>query len=528
MFNQHKGAYYDSLTQEERSQLVGVEAKHIDGTMGASQRDELLSWLKNTPKDSNECHILTNVKCLSEGVDVPSLDAVMFLSAKNSQVDVVQSVGRVMRTAPNKKYGYIIIPIVVPAGVKPEEALDDNERYKVVWTVLNALRAHDDRFNAEINKIDLNKKKNNKIIVGGIGSRATDSDGDTTTSATESTQLALPLPEIDQLQNAIYAKMVQKVGNKRYWVQWAQDVAQIAQRYIERINLLIDTDGKHKKAFDSLLKGLQKNTFQLGETDEADELFSDMLPQNSERVIEQKKAPVRIIIGNPPYSVGQKSANDNAQNQKYPKLDGRVGNTYVKYSLANNKNKIYDSYIKAFRWSSDRLDNQNGGIVAFITNNGWLESNGMDGFRQCLEQEFSSINIFNLRGAIRGKSKDATQKEGQNVFDIMTGVAITILVKKPNKNPDEKATIYYHDIGDYLKRTDKLEILKHFKGVNNSKIDWKVLKPNEHNDWLNQRSDLFSSFIQIEANKKYAPNEKSYFNAYSLGVSCIIASKLTL
>ncbi len=734
MFNQHKGAYYDSLTQEERSQLVGVEAKHIDGTMGASQRDELLSWLKNTPKDSNECHILTNVKCLSEGVDVPSLDAVMFLSAKNSQVDVVQSVGRVMRTAPNKKYGYIIIPIVVPAGVKPEEALDDNERYKVVWTVLNALRAHDDRFNAEINKIDLNKKKNNKIIVGGIGSRATDSDGDTTTSATESTQLALPLPEIDQLQNAIYAKMVQKVGNKRYWVQWAQDVAQIAQRYIERINLLIDTDGKHKKAFDSLLKGLQKNinpsvskdeviqmlaqhlitqpvfealfenysfvqnnavskslqkminlleeqamdkdaetlnkfyesvkervegidnaegkqkiivelydkffktafpkvveqlgivytpievvdfinnsvaqvlkkefnrslsdenvhildpftgtgtfitrmiqqglidkkalpykyakelhaneivllayyiasinienayhdtmelkdeyqpfngicltdTFQLGETDEADELFSDMLPQNSERVIEQKKAPVRIIIGNPPYSVGQKSANDNAQNQKYPKLDGRVGNTYVKYSLANNKNKIYDSYIKAFRWSSDRLDNQNGGIVAFITNNGWLESNGMDGFRQCLEQEFSSINIFNLRGAIRGKSKDATQKEGQNVFDIMTGVAITILVKKPNKNPDEKATIYYHDIGDYLKRTDKLEILKHFKGVNNSKIDWKVLKPNEHNDWLNQRSDLFSSFIQIEANKKYAPNEKSYFNAYSLGVA---------
>ena len=734
MFNQHKGAYYDSLTQEERSQLVGVEAKHIDGTMGASQRDELLSWLKNTPKDSNECHILTNVKCLSEGVDVPSLDAVMFLSAKNSQVDVVQSVGRVMRTAPNKKYGYIIIPIVVPAGVKPEEALDDNERYKVVWTVLNALRAHDDRFNAEINKIDLNKKKNNKIIVGGIGSRATDSDGDTTTSATESTQLALPLPEIDQLQNAIYAKMVQKVGNKRYWVQWAQDVAQIAQRYIERINLLIDTDGKHKKAFDSLLKGLQKNinpsvskdeviqmlaqhlitqpvfealfenysfvqnnavskslqkminlleeqamdkdaetlnkfyesvkervegidnaegkqkiivelydkffktafpkvveqlgivytpievvdfinnsvaqvlkkefnrslsdenvhildpftgtgtfitrmiqqglidkkalpykyakelhaneivllayyiasinienayhdtmelkdeyqpfngicltdTFQLGETDEADELFSDMLPQNSERVIEQKKAPVRIIIGNPPYSVGQKSANDNAQNQKYPKLDGRVGNTYVKYSLANNKNKIYDSYIKAFRWSSDRLDNQNGGIVAFITNNGWLESNGMDGFRQCLEQEFSSIHIFNLRGAIRGKSKDAAQKEGQNVFDIMTGVAITILVKKPNKNPDEKATIYYHDIGDYLKRTDKLEILKHFKGVNNSKIDWKVLKPNEHNDWLNQRSDLFSSFIQIEANKKYAPNEKSYFNAYSLGVA---------
>ena len=732
MFNNHKDAYYDSLTQEERSQLVGVESKHIDGTMGASQRDELLSWLKNAPKDSNECHILTNVKCLSEGVDVPSLDAVMFLSAKNSQVDVVQSVGRVMRTAPNKKYGYIIIPIVVPSGVKPEEALDDNERYKVVWTVLNALRAHDDRFHAEINKIDLNKKKNNKIIVGGIGSKATDSDGDTTTSSTESTQLALPLPEIDQLQNAIYAKMVQKVGNKRYWVQWAQDVAQIAQRYIERINLLIATEGKHKKAFDSLLKGLQKNinpsvskdeviqmlaqhlitqpvfealfenysfvqnnavskslqkmidlleeqamdkdaetlnkfyesvkervegidnaegkqkiivelydkffktafpktveqlgivytpvevvdfinhsvakvlkkefnrnlsdenvhildpftgtgtfitrliqtglidkealpqkyakelhaneivllayyiasinienayhdavgqengykpfngicltdTFQLGEADNADELFSDMLPQNSERVMEQKKLPVRVIIGNPPYSVGQKSANDNAQNQKYPRLDGRIADTYVKTSTATNPNKIYDSYIKAFRWSSDRIDNEHGGIIGFITNGIWLDNSSFDGFRKSLEKEFSSIYVFNLRGGIKGKSGDNAKREGQNVFDIMTGVAITILVKNPKQCTD-KATIYYHDIGEYLKRTEKLGLLSKFESINNSKIEWKALKPNEHGDWLSQRSDLFNSFIPIDATKKYT-NDKSFFTTYSLGVA---------
>lgn len=732
MFNNHKDAYYDSLTQEERSQLVGVEAKHIDGTMGASQRDELLSWLKNTPKDSNECHILTNVKCLSEGVDVPSLDAVMFLSAKNSQVDVVQSVGRVMRTAPNKKYGYIIIPIVVPAGVKPEEALDDNERYKVVWTVLNALRAHDDRFNAEINKIDLNKKKNNKIIVGGIGGGATDSDDDTRSSTTEETQLSLPLPEIDQLQNAIYAKMVQKVGNKRYWVQWAQDVAQIAQRYIERINLLIATDGKHKKAFESLLRGLQKNinpsvskdeviqmlaqhlitqpvfealfenysfvqnnavskslqkmidlleeqamdkdaetlnkfyesvkervegidnaegkqkiivelydkffktafpktveqlgivytpvevvdfinhsvakvlkkefnrnlsdenvhildpftgtgtfitrliqtglidkealpqkyakelhaneivllayyiasinienayhdavgqengykpfngicltdTFQLGEADNADELFSDMLPQNSERVMEQKKLPVRVIIGNPPYSVGQKSANDNAQNQKYPRLDGRIADTYVKTSTATNPNKIYDSYIKAFRWSSDRIDNEHGGIIGFITNGIWLDNSSFDGFRKSLEKEFSSIYVFNLRGGIKGKSGDNAKREGQNVFDIMTGVAITILVKNPKQCTD-KATIYYHDIGEYLKRTEKLGLLSKFESINNSKIEWKALKPNEHGDWLSQRSDLFNSFIPIDATKKYT-NDKSFFTTYSLGVA---------
>src|SRR5690606_4644291 len=131
-----------------------VSSKHIDGCMNAPQRDELLGWLKDDIA-GNECRILTNVRCLSVGVDVPSLDAVMFLSARNSQVDVVQSVGRVMRKAPGKKYGYIIIPVIVPADIQADKALDDNERYKVVWTVLNALRAHDDRFNATVNKIEL-------------------------------------------------------------------------------------------------------------------------------------------------------------------------------------------------------------------------------------------------------------------------------------------------------------------------------------------------------------------------------------
>ena len=131
----------------------------------------------------------------------------------------------------------------------------------------------------------------------------------------------------------------------------------------------------------------------MGESDNADELFSDMLPQNSERVMEQKKLPVRVIIGNPPYSVGQKSANDNAQNQKYPRLDGRVENTYSKMSAAVNSRALYDSYIKAFRWSSDRIDNEHGGIVAFVSNGSWIDSSAMDGFRKCLEQEFSSIYL---------------------------------------------------------------------------------------------------------------------------------------
>lgn len=202
--------------------MVSVEARHVDGTMTAPQRDELLGWLKS-PTDGNGCKILTNVRCLSEGVDVPSLDAVLFLSAKNSQVDVVQSVGRVMRKAPGKNYGYIIIPVIVPQDVEPDRALDDNERYKVVWTVLNALRAHDDRFNAIVNKIELNKKRPHQILVGrpeytfdGEGNPwLVQEDTETYNASRElARQMAL---QFEQLQSVVFARMVQKVGDRRYW-----------------------------------------------------------------------------------------------------------------------------------------------------------------------------------------------------------------------------------------------------------------------------------------------------------------------
>ena len=266
VFNGFKESYYDSLTQEERAETVSVSAQHVDGTMPATTRDEKLSWLNAAPADGNECRILTNVRCLSEGVDVPSLDAVLFLSARNSQIDVVQSVGRVMRTAPGKKFGYIIIPVLIPSNVTPEEALNDNKRFAVVWTVLNALRAHDDRFSAMINKLELNRRKpkdGGTVLIGGIGDgHAPEEEGSappTGKGRGATTQLPLPLPHLQELQGAIYARMVQKVGNKRYWEQWAADVARIAQGYMERINRLIAVPGPHKTAFDDLLSGLRKN-----------------------------------------------------------------------------------------------------------------------------------------------------------------------------------------------------------------------------------------------------------------------------
>src|SRR6218665_641811 len=164
-YNEAAGVYINSLPKEQGSQMVNLKSKHVDGTMSAIVRDEGLRWLKENSSD-NECRLLTNVRCLSEGVDVPSLDAVIFLSARNSEIDVVQSVGRVMRISEGKKYGYIIIPVVAPANTEGSKVLDNNENYRVVWTVLNALGAHDDRFNATINKIDLNKNKPNNILIG--------------------------------------------------------------------------------------------------------------------------------------------------------------------------------------------------------------------------------------------------------------------------------------------------------------------------------------------------------------------------
>ena len=259
-YNTATSAYVESLPEEERRKMVSVSSKHIDGTMSAPQRDELLGWLKANPEDG-ECRVLTNVRCLSEGVDVPALDAVMFLSARNSQVDVVQSVGRVMRNAAGKKYGYIIIPVVVPTDIEADKALDNNERYKVVWTVLNALRAHDDRFNATVNKIELNKKRPSQILVGRPDFTFDDDgnpiplDGESSTNKDLSQQLAI---QFEQLQHVVFARMVQKVGDRRYWEQWAKNVAEIAERQIERITNMVKK-GEHKEAFEKFLCGLQKN-----------------------------------------------------------------------------------------------------------------------------------------------------------------------------------------------------------------------------------------------------------------------------
>jgi predicted helicase len=738
LLNNCKDKYLADLTEEEKNGMVDVVAQHIDGSMSAPVREEKLAWLKGATDNDNECRILTNVRCLSEGVDVPSLDAVLFLSPRNSQVDVVQSVGRVMRTAAGKKYGYIIIPVVIPSDMDANEAMDNSDRFKVVWTVLNALRAHDDRFEATVNKIELNKKKPKQVMVGGVlgGIGENDEWGYNNEIAIFDedevyTQLEI---QFEELSNTFFAKMVQKVGDKRYWEQWATDVATIATEHINRIKRLIAEEGKPKREFERFIKGLRKNinpsiseedaiemlsqhiitkpvfealfdnysfvgsnpisksmqkvldlieeqtpeeenakletfydsvrrrakdidnaeskqkvivelydkffkaafpkvveklgivytptevvdyivksvawilkkefyrdisdenihvldpftgtgtfitrllqsgvisnealarkydkeihaneivllayyiasinienvyhdiageedgyksfngicltdTFQLGEDSNTDNIFSDVFPFNSKRVQEQKKKPITVIIGNPPYSVGQKSANDNAQNQDYPTLNSRIEQTYAVGTKANSIKALYDSYIKAFRWSTDRIG-KDGGVIGFVTNGSWLDGNGMDGFRKCLEKEFTSIYVFNLRGNQR-TSGEISRREGGKIFGSgsRTPIAITILVKKPNVGKDNKAVIHYHDIGDYLSREDKLRIIKNFDSIANPAMDWKILEPNEHGDWINHRKELFGTFIPIEPEKKFDLRTKAFFTTYSLGIA---------
>ncbi|KGN29914.1 hypothetical protein N802_10215 [Knoellia sinensis KCTC 19936] len=712
----------DSGAARERNRMQ-VEIRHVDGTMNAVDRGNELAWLKSGSEETdNVCRVLTNVRCLSEGVDVPALDAVMFLTPRGSQVDIVQSVGRVMRKAAGKKLGYIVLPVVVPSGMSPEAALSDNKRFQAVWEVLQALRAHDDRFNAMVNQLDLNQKKNSKIIfIDPVNPGPRD----------DSTQLTLPFG-IEEWRDAIYARIVKKVGERRYWETWAKDVAKIAEQHIARINgLLADKDSNAAKEFEAFLAGLRGNLndgitqtdavemlaqhlitrpvfealfagydfaannpvaqtmermlavldehsldtenselekfyssvrgrvegvdnaegrqriivelydkffatafkrtvdklgivytpveivdfilnsadevlrqhFGQGLTDEgvhildgftgtgtfmvrllqsglikphdlarkyANELHANeilllayyiaavniettyqdlvrgsldeqaayesfpglvltdtfqsyehgddddlgVFPENNERINRQRKLPITVIVGNPPYSSGQDSANENNQNTSYPGLDASIRDTYSADRGRGGNNSLYDSYIRAIRWATLRIANR--GVVAIVTNGGWLDSNVGAEMRLSLAQEFSAIHIFNLRGNAR-TAGEQRKKEGGSVFDAgsRATVAITVLVKDPTQNGP--ARISFSDIGDYLSRDQKLAKVA-ATGRLSALESVRVLTPDQHGDWLSQRRDDFGAFLPVGAKHGDEAQGSTVFGLYGRGL----------
>jgi predicted helicase len=728
---------------EDKAVFLTCEAEHVDGSMNAGQKEAKLNWLKaETPADT--CRILSNVRCLSEGVDVPALDAVLFLTPRNSQVDVVQSVGRVMRNAPGKKRGYVILPVVIPAGVEPHVALNDNKTYAVVWQVLQALRSHDDRFDAMINKLEFIGSDKSKMeviaVTEKVDRKAKKGEGTTNKQAgkggqTIGTAETKPpvqeefIYEVGDIERAIYAKVVQKCGNRHHWEDWANDIAKIANTHIDRIKGILENPANTKEreafagfakelrddlndslndaeiiemlaqhlvtkpVFDALFSGynftehnpmslamqnvlnvlhehhLEKetdtlqgfyasvaerakgidnaqgkqkivvelydkffrnafprmterlgivytpvevvdfiihsindllqsefgqtlgsknvhildpftgtgtfitrllqsgligkdqlphkyrheihaneivllayyiaainieatyhsligdyqpfegicltDTFQLAEKED---LISQLLVDNSARRKRQKKLDIRVIMGNPPYSAGQESANDNNQNVAYPHLDNRIADTYAACSTATNKNALYNSYIRAIRWASDRIGNS--GVIGFVSGSGFIEKPVMSCLRKCLADEFSHIHVINLRGDIRKNMlSKGRAKEGQNIFGSgsMTGIAITLFVKNPlSKRASE---IYYHDIGNDLKADAKLGKIVEFHsvaGISTAQA-WTPITPDAHGDWLSQRDDSFGEFISLGDKKD--KNSVVVFESYSRGVA---------
>ena len=247
-------------------------------------------------------------------------------------------------------------------------------------------------------------------------------------------------------------------------------------------------------------------------------MLDQIFPVNSKRVLRQKDTPIRVVLGNPPYSAQQGSANDNNANLSYPRLDQSIANSYAEHSTATLKNSLYDSYIRAFRWASDRIGEE--GVVAYVSNGSWIDGNAMDGFRRCLAEEFSSIYCFNLRGNAR-TSREQRRKEKGNVFGegTRTNIAILFLVKK--KDASGACQIRYHDIGDYLDRKQKLDIIRGFGSVGNMEDCWRSIKPNKHHDWINQRSEAFLNYLPLgdKDNKKNKGAVPSIFTLYSLGVA---------
>ncbi|MFK2902875.1 DEAD/DEAH box helicase [Dyella ginsengisoli] len=742
MFQAVVEAYQEAEDIEPAARLT-CEAEHVDGGMNASEKEAKLDWLKADAPEAT-CRVLSNVRCLSEGVDVPALDAVLFLTPRNSQVDVVQSVGRVMRKADGKKRGYVILPVVIPAGVEPHDALNDNKTYNVVWQVLQALRSHDDRFDAMVNKLDLIGKDPRKMEVvaitdkvqrkpahakagtsNGKAGRGQFGIGEAAPQYGEKGTAPLPF-EIGEIERAIYAKVVQKCGNRHHWEDWANDIARIARTHIDRITAIIEDTGhaKERKAFEEFAEELRddlndsisdgeiiemlaqhlitkpvfdalfagysfaqhnpmsqamqgvldalqehrldkeadtlerfyasvrqraegidnavgkqkivvelydkffRNAFprmterlgivytpvevvdfilhsvahllqtEFGQTlgskgvhiidpftgtgtfitrllesglitpeqlpqkyrheihaneivllayyiaainieavyhsivggdyqpfegicltdtfqmYEKDDLVDALLADNSARRKRQKNLDIRVIIGNPPYSAGQNSANDNNQNVAYPHLDERIRSTYAARSKATLKNALYDSYIRAIRWASDRVGDS--GVIGFVTNAGWLDANTADGLRKTLAEEFSSIYVFHLRGNQR-TSGELSRKEGGKIFGSgsRAPIAISLLVKNPTAT--EHGRIYFHDIGDYLSREEKLEKITAYRSVTGiSEVEqWTTIEPDAHGDWLSQRDQGFAEFISLGDKKGDGPR---LFENYSNGV----------
>ncbi|MGL2593683.1 type ISP restriction/modification enzyme [Helicobacter pylori] len=223
-------------------------------------------------------------------------------------------------------------------------------------------------------------------------------------------------------------------------------------------------------------------------------LFED-LKENQEIKNTMKKQDIRVIIGNPPYSSGAKSENDNNQNLKHPKLEKRVYDTYGKNSTAKAGKTTRDTLIQSIRMASDLLKDK--GVLGFVVNGSFIDSKSADGFRKCVAKDFSHLYALNLRGNQR-TSGEVSRKEGGKIFDSGSRATVAVIFFVKDKDAPNH-TIFYYEVEDYLKREAKLNLLANFENLDS--VPFKEIVPNAKGDWINQRNDDFEKLIPLKRDK---------------------------
>lgn len=352
-------AMFQKVIQElnlgEEATALTCEVEHVDGTNSSATRNERIAWLQQNPGD-NVARVLSNARCLTEGIDVPALDAVMFLRPRESQVDVVQAVGRVMRKSEGKKYGYVILPIAVPADTDPEIALADNKKYKVIWQVLQALRSHDERFDAMVNRIDLTGKTDRLEVIG-VGEKGE--------IVSNSSDLAIDFPSFDQWKDAILSRIVKKVGERLYWEKWAKDVAEIARTLIVRLEAqLLQTDGEMRSEYLRFLQGLKDNLHpSIGEQEAIEMLAQHLITRpvfqalfNSYDFVDSN--PVAQVLDSMAKALepSQVGAESKGLSQFYESVSRRAQGIESSSAKQTVLKQLYEEFFKnAFPRTSERL-----------------------------------------------------------------------------------------------------------------------------------------------------------------------------
>lgn len=371
------------LTNEDPTDDLGIEIQHIDGGFGALERNRLLDWLKEEKNEvSPTCRILSNARCLTEGVDIPNLDAVMFLNPRNSQVDIIQAVGRVMRRSPGKQYGYIILPIVVPAGATAESSLNDNESYRTIWQVVQALRAHDERLGNDLEVSRLDGKLPEQIKIDFIDlSPASRGKGDSigepgadeaagSESASkylDGVQGSFTFP-VDAWKEGLYTRVVEKCGDRFYWADWTKSIGDITHRTIAQIRTMLDESGdtgELRLAFEAFVVGLQATLNPTVDEEQAVELLAQHMVTRP--VFEKLFAGHRFTLENPISQAMQSVVEFFLQNPAFAReLEGlqtvydRVSAKVERVETAGGKQgiikEIYDNFFRsAFPKTADRL-----------------------------------------------------------------------------------------------------------------------------------------------------------------------------